>query len=846
MIKNFSAFLLILCLLTECGLVVRASGIERLNVNIEENLVSLTGTLYQGSSAQASLSVMDIYNNTMVHYDQTTTDVCGEFVFVATLPAGRYKAFVNSARHLGAPLSAEFIVRDGNFTPTEEELLADIMQSLSQKSHPYLYTTQEKLEQIRQIQIENTADSDSFAVRKYEETKAAADELLHTPTFQLNNTVDQGLRRMEGRIAALMTVYAVTENSIYLNRAKAEFDNLKTITTWTAAAFLDNSMSTEALAICYDWLYDYLSEEERIWAVETMKENALGIAYRYFKNPSCLSELRAQYNKMNIVLGRGAFNHNVYNNCNILISALAIAKEEPEYAAFLIANAISNIEPYWDVCAENGGFTESVNYYTYCTGRIIPAMAALKNALGTMYGNEMRPGFQKTAYYPIYMYSAYGAMVFGDCPDQEKEENFATDWLYFLAKESRDQDLMNWLAQNGQGEPVMPLLWYEGEALGQAEELPLDREFSSATQDVAVMRSSWEDDGIFAGLYTGQANANGHCDAVSGLFCLDAFGQRFVTALGRGDYNSDGYWDNSQNGKRWNYYVKRTEGGNCLVINPSEDVGQLVDANPRIERFESGHGIALAVADLTPTYANQVTSYQRGVKLFNRRTQMLVQDEVQLQEPSDIYWSFNTPALVDILDDHTALLTLKGKYVLVRVNANVDFTLKEDFSEKLPTSPTEPKESCFFYRKLSIRAENVRELKLAVEFTPMLVRPETSGEICFWQDLDDWITDTAPAEGEIRLYDRKGELREIQAGETVYCEAGTPADFVGGNLILALYDENDRLVQMVRESGKRGDAILRLQYTVSPWLDVSGYTVKAFLWNLNLTPFGIPVVVRNG
>ena len=275
-------------------------------------------------------------------------------------------------------------------------------------------------------------------------------------------------------------------------------------------------------------------------------------------------------------------------------------------------------------------------------------------------------------------------------------------------------------------------------------------------------------------------------------------------------------------------------------------MGQLVNANPRIERFESGSGTAFAIADLTPAYENQVTSYRRGAKLFNKRTQLLIQDEIQLKEPSEIYWSFNTPAVVDILDDHTALLTLKGKYVLIRISANVEFTLTEDLSEKLSTSPSVPKETCYFYRKLGLRTNNVTELKLAVEFTPMLTKPNTeTGEICKWRDMENWTVDTTHETGEIRMYDRNGGLWGIQAGETIYCEAETPKGFTGGSLIFALYDRNGNLMQVVWKNGEHNSELLRLQYTIDSNVDVSGYKVKAFLWEKALAPCAIPAVVDN-
>ena len=619
-------------------------------------------------------------------------------------------------------------------TPTQAQIKADIESVLSSKNHPYLFGDSEKLEEIKQSVA---SGDDEYILRKYSQVKATADSLLSSNPTVVNKAVSQGCISIRTNVLALMTTYYVERDEKYLKRAMAEFENLQTVTNWDSGAQLDNTMTAEAIAFCYDWLYDYLSSDQRAWAEKSVKENCLSIGYEYYKNPDALSSLRAAHANMNIVISRGSFNHTVYNNSNLIVAALAFAKVDPDYSSFIIANALYNIEPYWEL-VKDGGFEEPSTYYHYCTGRAGVAMASLQSSLGTMYGYEKSPGFKNTAWFGLYM---YGPMTFGDAG--ATKSSYDTDSLYFFAKYARNPSMMKRIIELDAGSAIDALLCYDkGEHNNITPNLsiPLDRLLSVPNQSTAVFRNHGDDQtNIFTGLYAGKGTATGHSDPVSGLFCLDVFGERFITALGAGDYNLPGYWDNGQNGQRWTYYERRTEGGNCLVINPGLDVGQDVTVASTITRQESSDGSAYAVADLQPVYHNQVEKYQRGLKLHNNRTAIVVQDEAVMKKPSEIFWSFNTPADIEVVGNDAAILSIGDKKVAVKVYANVPYELYKMKAESLPTSPKAEGQKVYReYQKLAIKASDVKELKLMVEFTPFVSMRQMPDSISEWIDLESW------------------------------------------------------------------------------------------------------------
>ncbi|MBQ4528227.1 MAG: S-layer homology domain-containing protein [Clostridia bacterium] len=625
--------------------------------------------------------------------------------------------------------------------PSEEQILSDIKSKFNKKevNHPFIFGNDQKIEEIKT----NLSSGDSYTKIMYGQVKKYADNFLNVPPVVHNGSVTQVYNYVDDRIMNLMIAYHIEGDEKYLNRAKEEFENFKKITRWDGGAQLENSQTGYALAVCYDWLYDYLTAEDRAWAEETIKVKMLEIAYKYYQNPDSYNELRSQYASMNIQCGNSTYNHSTYNNSNLFVAALALAPIYPEYSAYIMANNMKNVQPYIELIGPDGGFDEPVGYYSYKSPKIMQMLQACQSVLGTSYGYDRYEGFRSTSYYPLFMYGA-GAFAFGD--SGPGIASFDSNYMYYTAKYSKDSKLMSLVAEKlSEGDCAKALLCYESGDMNNVDKdasLPLDNVIYPLTKDqnVISMRNNWDiQKGLFTAMYAGCATANGHSDAVSGAFGIDAFGEIFVTAIGRGDYDYPGYWDNTQNGGRWDWYEKRPEGSNCLVINPSEKVGQDVSETAVIDVYESGEGAAFGVTDLSGVYKEYVTSYKRGLKLHDSRSKIVVQDEATMKTPSEIFWSINTPADIEIIDEDTVLLSIGAKMVAVKFYANVDFELFEMAAEKLPTSPQKAEQLRYRdYRKIALRAKDVTELKLMVEFVPVGAYSEALLPISEFIPIENW------------------------------------------------------------------------------------------------------------
>ena len=77
------------------------------------------------------------------------------------------------------------------------------------------------------------------------------------------------------RVFYLSYVYVMTDDVRYAERAEREMLAASEFVDWNPSHFLDVSEMTMALAIGYDWLYDYLSEESRTKIATAIYEKGL-------------------------------------------------------------------------------------------------------------------------------------------------------------------------------------------------------------------------------------------------------------------------------------------------------------------------------------------------------------------------------------------------------------------------------------------------------------------------------------------------------------------------------------------------------------------------------------------
>ena len=592
-------------------------------------------------------------------------------------------------------LSAPPVVQGAGF-PSELPPAPERILETLRKEHPRLLATKGDFGRVKRLLSESEAPRKDYAA-----LLARAERVLSAPVSRYE--IPDGLRllatsrRVLERAYLLAFVTRVENAPRFQDRLWRELEAATAFPDWNPRHFLDTSEMTHAFAIAYDWLYDTWTPQQRAVLRMAIVKHGLEPALALYRGEKGWWVNNAD-------------NWNTVCNGGIALGALSIADEEPKIAQEIVHAAVRSVACSMQSFAPDGAWVEGPGYWDYATQYAVTMLAGLESALGTDYGLGAAPGFSRTALFPIYMTGPAGlsfnfadAGVGGIRPPQ-------TRWL------ARKFNLpaANWFANRGGSTDPLDLLWrWDKEADPVSARLPLDVLFDKI--QVAAFRSSWDDpNALYVGLKAGRNGvSHGHLDL--GSFVLEASGVRWAEDLEPDDYNLPGYFGR----ERWAYYRLRPEGHNTLVIHPDKGPGQDLAAAASVDRFVPDPENPFAIMNLTPAYSKYANRVWRGVRMPSRK-QALVVDEVEPKTPSEVWWFLHTRAEAELSQGgRCALMRQRGKSVEARILAPEGAAFLVQDARPLPSSPNPPGQNTNEgIRKLAIRLESVRNVRIAVLFTP--------------------------------------------------------------------------------------------------------------------------------
>ena len=585
---------------------------------------------------------------------------------------------------------------DAPAIPAQDEILSTLRDE-----HPRLLVVPGDFDALRARIADDPVLSD-WARRLRERTE----EILKAPPSQYEIPDGKRLlatsRRVLDRVYTLALVYNISEgDERYLQRAWIELEAAAQFKDWNPGHFLDTAEMTHAFAIGYDWLYHAWTEAQRDVLREAIITHGLRPALDSYRGKG----------------GHGWWvrsHHNWNQVCNggIAAGALAIADEEPELAGKIIRAGLVSLQRAMKQFAPDGAWSEGPGYWNYATSYNVMHLAALQSALGTDFGLSEHEGFDQTGDFPIYLTGPTGRTFnFADGGDSAVR----APQLFWLGR-TFGRPLYSRYQRVHARPTALDVLWYDGQAVApDMGDEPLDRYFRGP--EVVTMRSAWDDpSALLIGFKAGDNKVN-HSHLDLGTFVLDALGQRWACDLGGDNYNLPAYFG----GRRWTYYRLRAEGHNTLLLNPGEGPDQDPRAAAKIVRSGFAPNRAFAIADLTPAYAEQAEEVKRGIALIDDRSRVLIQDEVNAEEPAELWWFMHTRASIEPAEDgRSAVLSRGGKRLMARLlePAEARFTVID--AAPLPTSANPDGQTINKgIRKLAIHLQNVGEVRLAVLLTPL-------------------------------------------------------------------------------------------------------------------------------
>lgn len=526
--------------------------------------------------------------------------------------------------------------------PDGQRILSDLRRRFPNPTKGRLLFSSEELMQLRRNVKENAELGEYVRGLKvaYGLTSPAflAEPIsVHLPRTAAVLTADLG--EAADKILAFTTLYRVTGDKKYCERAAEECVALAEFSDWNSELVSSLGTVSFSVALCYDWCHHVWSESRKAIVERAMLRNGMRVGL----------EMLDGRRKMWIRGGTAA----AVINAGLLAMALALADVYPETALKLLNCILRNVEPCFASYAPDGGYSEGIAAWEKSFRSLSLIIAMLKRATGDDYGLFSAPGFAATAYFPITTETANGAWNYHNTPARPID----TSMMFWLSKEA-ENPLAAWMRRqqllSGQKQ-VHPfdVLFYAPVDEAMAPRLPLDAVYRKA--GLAIMRSGWGKEDLFLGLHGGSNRAvNGDLDA--GSVILEAGGVRFFSETGGIDSLPI-------------MLRRRAKGQNTIVVNPAEEPApdQNPGADAKIVEMRGSAERVYAVVDMASTN-DAITKGKRGAMLTDGRKTAVIQDELVLAKAGEILWTVYTPATVTLCGGNKAAkLEKDGKTLLCKI-----------------------------------------------------------------------------------------------------------------------------------------------------------------------------------
>lgn len=599
---------------------------------------------------------------------------------------------------------------------SKEELQAELAGAIA-KGHPRLMAEKEDFDRVRKL----LADGEPVITEQFEKIKKRADEFVGADIQYLpdnlhdNSYIGTGVASKD-RILDCCFMWQITGDAKYADRAIKEVMYYAGLETWGTYQMLDNNQAASSVAFVYDWLYDYLSQGERDTLVEALRKLHLDTLLEVFRNPT-----KPEYYITLYRFYMGTNNHTVLDNTSTFMQALAIAEVDPAFCAELMAGCLKNLEAPFDEAYPDSAWAEGIGYWSFVGPYVARMYASMEASFGHYFGYENATAVVNLSDFVLYAQSNTNSITFCDgwpVLDLSHEK-------YYFGKLKNDPALMAYSLKTDDIDYPLFCLWYDPDVDYSAElDLTLDKHFRKL--EMGVMRDTFEGNQELYGGMVIYGPTNGHAYANQGVIALHALGEEWITIPGRDAYSLPQYSNREPNSKRWKYYFARAEGNNCVVINPSSLPGQELDARCKINEFVSTDSCAYAVSDLTEAYRQQVKSYTRAFGLLDERTQFVLQDEITMIEPSEMYSFINfKDAEFEITEDNDVIVSKGNKKIFVNIISDKPYDVSIMRSVALPTSDLAPGERRIVdLKKIAIHYNKVDKVNLRVEMTPVFFDEE--------------------------------------------------------------------------------------------------------------------------
>lgn len=475
------------------------------------------------------------------------------------------------------------------------------------------------------------------------------------------------------RVLYLSYAYRIEGDKKYAARAEKEMLAAAAFVDWNPSHYLDVAEMTTALAIGYDWLYDYLPKSSREVLVEAICTKGLEPSYiRKYHYPFMIKESR--------FANWGQVCHG-----GLAIGAIAVWDESPEMANEILERSKEYIKlPMSKGYPPEGCYPEGFGYWAFGTQYNILFIDALEQFFGPESVAEYKAteGFVASGDFSQWLITP-SLRTFGYSDNSTRI--FVEPVAMWFAKQNYDpslfymqRELVNKFQKEdksyvkGIKNRLVPMMVIWGAGTGRRPFVNLEkaetptRKFylGRGSNSVCVMRSGWTEDATYVGYKAGRPNNfHGHMDI--GSFYIEAGGVRWSFDLGSDHYGDIAkakvsMFNTKQDSPRWNLLTRYNNMAHSTLT--IDSLYQRADQTCYFESFSDKADDMWAESDLTVAYGGSVKSIVRRVGLADD-SRVEVKDTLTGGEnDAEVVWNMTTEAELESFDAE------QGRVVLSAIN----------------------------------------------------------------------------------------------------------------------------------------------------------------------------------
>ena len=462
---------------------------------------------------------------------------------------------------------------------------------------------------------------------------------------------------------------------------------------------LDFGFFCQGYAIAYDWMYSAWSDKQRGLLEEAIKRQC----FRPANDSYTYNVKKSDQTSDNGIVGGMLtnHNHNAIVNSGVVMVSMALMDKYPAITSSLCHDAFICLEIDLNTYAQGGLNIEGTEYMFLTMDNLAMLFSTMESSLGKnkLYGLDTCPGLKDGKFIKaLYSLSSdVGQLSYSDTYDRlitTGGELYFDKHYGIHGFRKKIYDRLNENYNTDYTKNVQILCWYEADTNST---ISLSKDFvSQGDAAVATFRSDFGNRQSFAGVKAGTTLRDFYVHLDQGSFMFNALGVRWTSDLGKDRYSLTGYESpKAEDNRRFKIFRLRPDGHNTLLINPkTTDMGYEFEKTATI-KTSAASSQAMAVVDMTSLVSTKATTAKRGILLTDDRKNLVVRDEVNLKNQSDLYWVMYTQNSADniSISGNTALITAKNiygetVYLKMEFASSLNGTLKKQSAAPWNLAPT--------------------------------------------------------------------------------------------------------------------------------------------------------------